>query len=190
MKALPGRLGLRGHKRRRMALFRAATDIRPLVTNHLLGADRAPQRPPGARSAQRRRRRSRLPRKARPAICASLARRCIKAGRWLCFTPATRARAHSRRARVGTSQVPRRQLGWWSQLIWRVVCQVGRGDFSQFALGFDGGVVGWVGGGPGCWARRAVRLIFAGWGPQDHVRRGEPLSRIGRGRPWLLAGCS
>jgi hypothetical protein len=55
------------------------------------------------------------------AICASLARRCIKAGRWLCLTPATRARAHPRRARVGTSQVPRRQLGWWSQLAMRVV---------------------------------------------------------------------
>ena len=28
---------------------------------------------------------------------------------------------HPRRARVGTSQVPRRQLGWWSQLAMRVV---------------------------------------------------------------------
>ena len=73
-------------------------------------------------SAQIRRRRLPCsPRKARPAICASLARRCIKAGRWLCFTPATRTRAHPRRARVGTSQVPRRQLGWWSQLAMRVV---------------------------------------------------------------------
>ena len=73
------------------------------------------------RCVSRSRRRARFPRKARPAICASLARRCIKAGRWLCFTPATRARAHPRRARVGTSQVPRRQLGWWSQLAMRVV---------------------------------------------------------------------
>jgi hypothetical protein len=30
------------------------------------------------------------------------------------------------------------------------------------------GVVGWVGGGPACCARRAVRLIYAGWEPQDH----------------------
>ena len=40
----------------------------------------------------------RFPRKARPAICASLARRCIKAGRWLCFNPATLGGRIPRRA--------------------------------------------------------------------------------------------
>ena len=40
-------------------------------------------------------------------------------------------------------------------LIWRVVCQAGRRDFSHLALGVSGCVgVGWVGGGPGCCARR------------------------------------
>ena len=72
-------------------------------------------------------------------------------------------------------------------LIWRVVCQPARVDFC---LRVGGGVMwsaGWV----------AVRLLSAtrgqadirGLGPQDHVRRGEPLSRIGRGRPGG-AGCS
>jgi hypothetical protein len=53
-------------------------------------------------------------------------------------------------------------------------------------------VVGWVGGGPAGCARRAVRLIYAGWDRRTMVRRGEPLSRIGRGQPpvWAGAGCS
>ncbi len=47
----------------------------------------------------------------------------------------------------------------------------------------SGGVVGWVGGGPAGCARRAVRLIYAGWHRRTMVRRGEPLSKIGRGQP-------
>ena len=60
--------------------------------------------------------------------------------------------------------------GAHESLIWRVVCQGGRRDFSHLALGVSGCVgVGWVGGGPGCCARRAVSLICAGLGvPQDH----------------------
>src|SRR5450755_1185782 len=50
------------------------------------------------------------------------------------------------------------------------------------------GVVGWVGGGPAGCARRAVRLIYAGWDRRTMVRRGEPLSRIERGRPPLVGG--
>jgi hypothetical protein len=52
-------------------------------------------------------------------------------------------------------------------------------------------VVGWVGGGPAGCARRAVRLIFAGCHRRTMFRRGEPLSKIGRGQPlWggLLIG--
>jgi hypothetical protein len=55
-------------------------------------------------------------------------------------------------------------------------------------------VVGWVGGGPACCARRAVRLIYAGLGcRRTMVRREEPLSKVERGRPsWggLLIGVS
>src|SRR6266700_809076 len=76
------------------------------------------------------------------------------------------------------------------QLIWRVVCQGGRHEFLVVAVG----VVGWVGGGPAGFARRAVRLIYAGWDRRTMVRRGVPLSSIGRGRPWggggLLKRCS
>ena len=54
-----------------------------------------------------------------------------------------------------------------AELIWREVCQEGVVDFSHFAL-VVGVVVGWVGGGPAGCARRAVRLIYAGLGPQDH----------------------
>src|ERR1700735_2952814 len=50
--------------------FAVATGIWASSPGHPHGADRAPQRPLGARSAQRRRRRSRLPREtgARPLI--------------------------------------------------------------------------------------------------------------------------
>ena len=42
-----------------------------------------------------------------------------------------------------------------SCLIWRVVCQAAVGDFSHLAFGVSGVCrVGWVGGGPGCCARR------------------------------------
>jgi DNA invertase Pin-like site-specific DNA recombinase len=41
-----------------------------------------------------------------------------------------------------------------NHLIWRVVCQAGCGDFSHLAFGVSGVWVGWVGGGPGCCARR------------------------------------
>src|SRR5271154_5036621 len=69
-------------------------------------------------------------------------------------------------------------------LIWRVFCQVGVVDLPHFVL-FVLGVVGWVGGGLAGCARRAVRLIFAGLGyRRTMVRRGEPLSKIGRGRPF------
>jgi hypothetical protein len=69
-------------------------------------------------------------------------------------------------------------------LIWRDVCQVGDDDFSHQCWLIGGGVVGWVGGGPAGCARRAVRLIFAGWDRRTMVRRGEPLSSIGRGQPF------
>ena len=70
-------------------------------------------------------------------------------------------------------------------LIWRVVCQGVRHEFLAFAVAGRRGL--WsagVGGGPAGCARRAVRLICAGLGcRRTMVRRGEPLSSIGRGRP-------
>jgi hypothetical protein len=53
-------------------------------------------------------------------------------------------------------QVSVSQLAKLGQLIWRVVCQGGRHEFSCLSLvGLRrGGVVGWVGGGPACCARR------------------------------------
>jgi len=65
-------------------------------------------------------------------------------------------------------------------------------NFSPSPVGErgDGGVVGWVGGGPAGCARRAVRLIYAGWDRRTMVRRGVPLSSIGRGQPFGWAGCS
>ena len=70
------------------------------------------------------------------------------------------------------------------QLIWRAFCQGVRHDSLAFAgCWMRGGVVGWVGGGPAGCARRAVRLICAGWDRRTMVRRGEPLSSIGRGQP-------
>ena len=72
--------------------------------------------------------------------------------------------------------------------IWRDGCQEGNVDFSLSRwLGRGcGRLGGWR--SAGC-ARRAVRLIYAGWDRRTMVRRGEPLSRIERGQRagrWLL----
>jgi hypothetical protein len=88
-------------------------------------------------------------------------------------------RKHSERA-SGCLDCPRKVSS--GVLIWSARCQVGVGDFSRLRWSF-GVVVGWVGGGPGCCARHAVRLIQAGWDRRTMVRRGEPLSSIERGRP-------
>ena len=80
------------------------------------------------------------------------------------------------RARIAAWARPR-SLASIAPLIWTPVCQVpnhqGPAD-AGLRLGPGGG------GRPG--ARRAVRLICAGWLPQDRVSSQRPLSRIERRR--------
>ena len=57
-----------------------------------------------------------------------------------------------------------------SELIWRNGCQGGGVRFST-AAGLGGSAEGAAALAD---ARRAVRLIFAGWVPQDRVSSGEP----------------
>jgi hypothetical protein len=75
-------------------------------------------------------------------------------------------------------------------LIWRALCQVGVADFSLLALCCGG--CGWLGGwrSGGC-ARRAVRLIFAGWVPQVSQAGfgGGSETRILSWREETLRGC-
>jgi hypothetical protein len=68
----------------------------------------------------------------------------------------------------------------------------GRRRVHAFGRSGSGWVwIGWAGGGPAGCARRAVRLICAGWDRRTMVRRGEPLSKVERGLPRLRgAGCS
>ena len=93
-------------------------------------------------------------------------------------------RSH-RNLRRRSSRLVRSSWERFRQLIWRAGCQEGRQEFLALEGGRGGrGVVGWVGSGPAGWARRAVRLIYAGLGcRRTMVRRGEPLSKFGRGRP-------
>ena len=68
--------------------------------------------------------------------------------------PLDGTRGRPRRSRVAAlplEQPPRIR----PELIWRAVCQGGRHEFLAFATGVSKGcVVGWVGGGPACCARR------------------------------------
>jgi hypothetical protein len=75
-----------------------------------------------------------------------------------------------------------------SALIWRAFCQGGRHEFPAFRwLGTDGcGRLGGWRSGLLCATR--VMLIYADpGGRRTMVRRGEPLSRIERGQPGLVA---
>ena len=51
-------------------------------------------------------------------------------------------------------------------------------------------MVGWVGGGSVCCARRAVRLIFAGWDRGTMFVVGSRCLGSGVAGAWLGAGCS
>ena len=76
--------------------------------------------------------------------------------------------------------------GAHESLIWRDVCQGGRHEFLAFAVRGAGVMVGWVGGGPaGLCATRGQTDIRGFVCRRTMVRRGEPLSSIGRGRPWV-----
>ncbi len=73
---------------------------------------------------------------------------------------------------VGLRKLDRAASAGTVLLIWRAFCQGGNDDFHVLCLVFVV-VVGWVGGGPAGCARRAVRLIYAGWYRRTMVRRGE-----------------
>ena len=90
-----------------------------------------------------------------------------------------------RRRRTRCRAVPPARL----LLIWRVVCQPWQPGLARWrAVGWVWSA-GWVAVRLLCATR--VRLICADpGGRRTMVRRGEPLSKIGRGRPRVGAGCS
>src|SRR3954470_22697355 len=70
-----------------------------------------------------------------------------------------------------------------ARLIWRVVCQPGRPGLARWRW-VAVGVVGWVGGGPAVLCATRGQTDIRGFGGRrTMVRRGEPLSRVGRGQP-------
>ena len=91
------------------------------------------------------------------------------------LAPRRRQLGAARRA-AGAAAPPQARLV--DQLIWTSVCQVGstKGPLMRAFLLVEG-AAGRAG------ARRAVRLIFAGWLPQDRVSSQSPPSRVGCHRP-------
>ena len=103
-------------------------------------------------------------------------------------TPQPRWRLARRRACAGAGRRgagTRRRVALVGPLtlIWGSVCQAGAVEFGALALG-GGGVwsAGWVAVRRLC-ATRGQADIRGSGGRRTMVRRGEPLSRIGRGRP-------